>query len=69
MPFFTRNPVPKRKRKVLKQAVKDLDELEKMKTARTRTVEKATGVESDITKAQRRVARKARRRLTGKKGR
>lgn len=68
MPFFTRNPVPKRKRKILKQAVKDLDRLESLKTARSRAVEKATGVKSDMTKRQREVAKKARRRLTGKKG-
>jgi predicted nucleic acid-binding Zn-ribbon protein len=59
------NPIPKRKRKILKRAEKELDKLEKQKTARTQAVEKATGVESDITKRKRDVARKARRSLMG----
>jgi hypothetical protein len=61
-----KNAVPKRKRKILKQAEKELDKLESAKTARTKSVEESTGVESDITKRQREVARRARQSLMGK---
>lgn len=58
-----KNPVPKRKRKILTKAEKEIDKLEKSKTARTRAVEQATGVASDIEKKKRRVARRARQTL------
>lgn len=61
-----KNPVPKRKRKILTKAEKEIDKLEKSKTARTRAVEQATGVASDVEKKKRRVARRARQTLMGK---
>lgn len=61
--------VPKRKRQVLKKAEKEIDRLDRMKTARTKAVERAnTGVPSDIEKRKKEVARRARKTLMGKKG-
>lgn len=61
-----KNPVPKRKRKVLKKAEKELDRLDKQKTARTKAIEESTGVPSDIENKKRAVARRARQTLMGK---
>lgn len=59
--------VPKRKRKILKQAEKELDKLDRMKTTRTKAIERAnTGVPSDIEKKKKEVARRARKTLMGK---
>jgi hypothetical protein len=61
-----KNPVPKRKRQTLKAAEMEIDRLEKTKTARTKAVEEATGVPSDVEKQKRAVARRARMTLMGK---
>ena len=61
-----KNPVPKRKRKALSEAEKEIDRLEKSKTARTKAVEEATGVPSDVEKQKRAVARRAKSTLMGK---
>jgi hypothetical protein len=60
-----KSPVPKRKRRILKDAVKELDRLESYKTARTKVIEKATGAKSDIEKRKKEVARQARKKLKG----
>jgi hypothetical protein len=62
----SKNPVPKRKRRILKNAEKEIDRLDKLKTARTRAVEEATGVPSDIEQKKKAVARRARKTLMGK---
>ena len=65
-----KNPIPKKKRKIIKKAEEEIDKLEKLKTARTRAIEKRqTGVESDIEKKKKRVARQARSVLMAGKGR
>ena len=61
-----KSPVPKRKRRILKDAEKELDRLESYKTIRTKTIEKATGAKSDIEKRKQEVARQARKKLRGK---
>jgi hypothetical protein len=61
-----KSPIPKRKRKILKEAEKRINKLESQKTARTRAIERATGAKSDISKQQKEVARRARRSLMGK---
>ncbi|MCK9492710.1 MAG: hypothetical protein M0Q24_11570 [Sulfurimonas sp.] len=61
-----KNPVPKRKRKILKEADKELTRLESQKTARTKAVEEATGVPSDIERQKRAVARRAKSTLMAK---
>lgn len=58
-----KNPVPRRKRKILKKAEKEIRSLEARKTARTRDVERQSGAPSDVTKKQREIAKSARRKL------
>lgn len=61
-----KSSVPKRKRKILKKAEKKIEKLESQKTARTKAIEQATGVASDIEKKKRAVAKRARATLMGK---
>ncbi len=62
-----KNPIPKKKRKVIKQAEKDIDKLEKLETPRSKSIEESSGVASDITKAKRDRAKRARRQLMAMK--
>lgn len=60
-----KSPIPARKRKIFQEADKELTRLDALKTARTKAVEEATGVPSDVEKAKKEVAYRARRTLMG----
>lgn len=63
-----KSPVPKAKADILREADKDIRALQGSKTERTKAIEAADpGIESDVQKAIRERARKARKLLTGKK--
>lgn len=61
-----KNPIPRRKQKVLSEADRELTRLEGQKTARTKAIEEATGVDSDLEKRKKAVARRARQTLLAK---
>ena len=60
-----KSPIPAKKRKIFAEADKELTRLEGLKTARTKAIEEATGVQSDVEKSKREVARRTRRTLMG----
>lgn len=56
----------KKKFKPVAKAARKIEQLEKSKTERTRTIERQTGAESDIRKVQRQIAKNARMKMKGR---
>jgi len=63
-----KNPIPKKKRQLIENADREITRLEKTKTARTKAIESATGVASDVEKKKKAVARRARQSLLAMRG-
>jgi hypothetical protein len=61
--LYGKSSVPAKKRKIFEQAEKDIQYMQGAETAATKDVKRQTGAESDIDKAIRARARKARKDL------